>query len=60
MLVFLSSLAAILALTGLAWRDAGASFGGRLFGPPGWQADGAGETSETIRARWQAGRAGEI
>jgi sterol desaturase/sphingolipid hydroxylase (fatty acid hydroxylase superfamily) len=28
--------------------------GGRLFGPPGWQPDGAGETSETIRARWQA------
>jgi sterol desaturase/sphingolipid hydroxylase (fatty acid hydroxylase superfamily) len=27
---------------------------GRLFGPPGWQPDGAGETSETIRARWQA------
>jgi sterol desaturase/sphingolipid hydroxylase (fatty acid hydroxylase superfamily) len=27
---------------------------GRLFGPPGWQPDGAGDTSETIRARWQA------
>jgi sterol desaturase/sphingolipid hydroxylase (fatty acid hydroxylase superfamily) len=27
---------------------------GRLFGPPGWQPDGAGETSEVIRARWQA------
>lgn len=27
--------------------------GGLLFGPPGWQPDGAGETSETIRARWQ-------
>ncbi|MFN7397952.1 MAG: sterol desaturase family protein [Sandaracinobacter sp.] len=27
---------------------------GRLFGPPGWQPDGAGETSETIRARWLA------
>ena len=29
---------------------------GRLFGPPGWQPDGTGETSETIRARWQAAR----
>jgi sterol desaturase/sphingolipid hydroxylase (fatty acid hydroxylase superfamily) len=27
---------------------------GRLFGPPGWQPDGQGETSERIRARWQA------
>jgi sterol desaturase/sphingolipid hydroxylase (fatty acid hydroxylase superfamily) len=27
---------------------------GRLFGPPGWQPDGAGETSDAIRARWQA------
>lgn len=28
--------------------------GGRLFGPPGWQPDGAGETSDRIRARWAA------
>jgi sterol desaturase/sphingolipid hydroxylase (fatty acid hydroxylase superfamily) len=40
-------------------RDAAAArspreLAGRLFGPPGWQPDGAGETSETIRARWQA------
>jgi sterol desaturase/sphingolipid hydroxylase (fatty acid hydroxylase superfamily) len=27
---------------------------GRVAAPPGWQPDGAGETSETIRARWQA------
>jgi sterol desaturase/sphingolipid hydroxylase (fatty acid hydroxylase superfamily) len=27
---------------------------GRLFGPPGWQPDGEGDTSERIRARWQS------
>lgn len=27
---------------------------GRLFGPPGWQPDGEGDTSDRIRARWQA------
>jgi sterol desaturase/sphingolipid hydroxylase (fatty acid hydroxylase superfamily) len=40
-------------------RDAAAArspreLAGRLFGPPGWQADGVGETSETIRSRWQS------
>lgn len=28
--------------------------GGRLFGPPGWQPDGPGDTSEAIRRDWQA------
>jgi sterol desaturase/sphingolipid hydroxylase (fatty acid hydroxylase superfamily) len=27
---------------------------GRLVGPPGWQPDGGGETSDVIRARWQS------
>jgi sterol desaturase/sphingolipid hydroxylase (fatty acid hydroxylase superfamily) len=30
---------------------------GRVAAPPGWQPDGAGETSETIRARWEAAAA---
>ncbi len=34
-------------------RSAG-ELAGRLFGPPGWQPGGTGETSETIRARWEA------
>ena len=41
------------------WKDAirarsPSELWGRLFGPPGWQPGGAGETSDTIRARWQA------
>ena len=36
-----------------AARSAG-ELAGRLFGPPGWQPDGAGETSDKIRERWQA------
>jgi len=28
----------------------------RLFGPPGWQPDGAGETSESIRRAWQSAK----
>ncbi|MBS3961284.1 MAG: sterol desaturase family protein [Sandarakinorhabdus sp.] len=28
--------------------------GGRLFGPPGWQPDSPGDTSEAIRRDWQA------
>ena len=36
-----------------AARSAG-ELAGRLFGPPGWQPDGAGETSDEIRERWQA------
>ncbi|WP_293861626.1 sterol desaturase family protein [Sphingomonas sp. SCN 67-18] len=30
---------------------------GYMFGPPGWSHDGSRDTSETIKARWQAGRA---
>jgi hypothetical protein len=30
---------------------------GRLVGPPGWQPDGGGETSDVIRARWQSAAA---
>jgi sterol desaturase/sphingolipid hydroxylase (fatty acid hydroxylase superfamily) len=30
---------------------------GRVAAPPGWQPDGAGETSEAIRARWEAAAA---
>lgn len=32
---------------------------GRLFGPPGWQPGGTGETSETIRRLWLEDRAGQ-
>jgi len=30
---------------------------GAVFGPPGWRADGSGETSQAIRAAWAAARA---
>ncbi len=33
-----------------SWREAW----GRVSGPPGWQPDGDGDTSEAIRARWNA------
>lgn len=29
---------------------------GYMFGPPGWSHDGSRDTSETIKARWQAGK----
>jgi hypothetical protein len=29
---------------------------GVVFGPPGWRADGAGQTSANIRAAWAAGK----
>ena len=36
------------------WRAPWRAKGGYLLGPPGWSHDGSRDTSDTIRARWQA------
>lgn len=45
------------------WRDCARArslreAAGAVFGPPGWRADGSGETSQAIRAAWAASFAG--
>jgi sterol desaturase/sphingolipid hydroxylase (fatty acid hydroxylase superfamily) len=45
------------------WRDCARArslreAAGAVFGPPGWRADGSGETSQAIRAAWTASFAG--
>ena len=38
------------------WRAPWNAKLGYMFGPPGWSHDGSRDTSETIKARWEAGR----